>query len=192
MTGSGDRRSWRPVWAGALVVAVSVVVLRAMGRIAWCACGGASPVSLDTWSPHNSQHLFDAYTLSHVLHGVVFYGALRLALGARWPAWRAVGALAIEAAWEVLENTPWVIDRYRAVTVSLDYTGDSIANSVADLASCGVGYAFSRVAPAWASVLAFVATELVMLAWIRDSLLLNVLMLVWPLEAVRAWQSAGA
>lgn len=177
--------------AGAVVVGVAVVVLRAMGRIWWCACDGWSPVSFDTWSPHNSQHLFDAYTFSHVLHGVVFYGALRLLLGARWPAGRVVGAAAIEAAWEVLENTPWIIDRYRAVTVSLDYTGDTVVNSIADIASCVVGYLFSRFAPAWASVTLFVATELVMLAWIRDSLLLNVLMLVWPVEAVRVWQSGG-
>jgi hypothetical protein len=182
-----DRRA---VAAGLGIVAAAAVVLRSMGRVWWCGCGSWSPVSWDIWSRHNSQHLVDPYTFTHVQHGLVFYAMLRLVVGERWLAWRAVGAVLIEAAWEVLENTPMVIERYREATVSLDYYGDSVLNSVADLGACAVGFLLASRLPTRVAVAGFVLTEVVLMLWIRDSLLLNVLMLLWPIGAIREWQSA--
>jgi hypothetical protein len=140
---------------------------------------------------HNSQHLCDAYSLSHVLHGILFFGVLwlfrrRLSLNAR-----AVIASAIEIGWEMLENSPIVINRYRAATVSLGYTGDSIINSLGDIASFVLGFYLARKLGLWKSVALFLVVELLMLWLMRDNLMLNVLMLLWPIDAVRKWQSAG-
>lgn len=200
--GRGDASRGRaiavgPGVVGLGVVALTVVALRLMGRVWWCKCGQPWPWSGEVLSMHNSQHLVDPYSFTHAQHGLVFYALLALGawLAARagrggWPlGWRAVGAVVLEAAWEVIENTPLVIDRYREATVSLDYYGDSVANSVGDLGCCLVGFWLASRLPAWASVALFVGTELAMLAWIRDSLVLNVWMLVWPLDAIRRWQS---
>jgi len=171
------------------VAAVMSLVLLAMGRVVWCTLGDLSPVSFDTWSPHNSQHLLDAYSFSHFQHGLVFFPLLVWMGRERWEGARFVVATTIEAAWEILENTPWIIDKYRENTVSLDYYGDSIANSLSDLACCGLGYVVARRLPWWGTLLLFVGIELAMVAAIKDSLLLNVLMLVYPLDAVKAWQA---
>lgn len=173
------------------LTAITVTTLVAMGRRLGCACGSAVPWSFDVMSSHNSQHLIDPYTLSHILHGVVFYWAFRLVLGQRWPRGRFAAAMVLEALWEIVENTEMVINRYRESTASLDYHGDSVANSLADIAWCAAGYAAAASISVWASVGMFVVFELVMVVWIRDSLLLNVLMLVWPIEAVKQWQIGG-
>lgn len=172
-------------------VLAAAVILRAMGRVAWCACGSWSPVSWDVWSRHNSQHVLDPYTFSHVQHGLVFYAVLALVLGRAAPGVRLALAVALEAAWEVLENTPMVIEHYRQATVSLDYTGDSIANSVSDVLACTLGWLAAHRVPVAAAVGAYVAIEVAMIAAIRDSLILNVWMLVWPVEAVKQWQLGG-
>ncbi len=178
-----------------------VGVLWAMGRRAWCACGRAVPWSFDVWSSHNSQHLVDPYTLSHVLHGVVFFWALSAAWGAARGGAAAAAArdrlgfalgMVAEAAWEIAENTPAVIERYRETTASLDYYGDAVLNSVGDLWACAAGWWVARRIGWRASVALFVGVELLMIATIRDSLLLNVLMLAWPVDAIKAWQLAGA
>lgn len=140
------------------------------------------------WSTHNSQHLVDWYSFSHVQHGLVFYGLLHLVARKRSLGWRLVVSTAIEAFWEVLENSPIIIDRYREVTASLDYYGDSILNSVSDIGCCVFGFWLATRLSARASVVLFVVIEVVMVLWIRDSLLLNVLMLTWPIEAIRRWQ----
>lgn len=175
------------------VVAIAAAgVLFAMGRVPWCKCGSPVPWSWEVWSMHNSQHLLDPYAFTHMLHGVVFAGALYVALGSYRDKLGFAVALVIEAAWEILENTPMVIDRYRENTASLDYFGDSIANSVADLGWCALGYVIARrVGWKW-SVAGFLAVELILAATIRDTLMLNVLMLIWPVDAVRDWQLAGA
>jgi len=180
------RWSWGAVTGTALAMAV---VLFAMGRVVWCTEGDLSPISFDTWSTHNSQHLLDAYSFSHFQHGLVFFAALVLLGRERWQGARFVVATVLEAAWEVLENTSWIIDKYRENTVSLDYFGDSIANSLSDLACCGLGYIVARRLPWWGTLLLFVGIELAMVFAIKDSLLLNVLMLVYPLDAVKAWQA---
>ncbi|MBS0189977.1 MAG: DUF2585 family protein [Planctomycetes bacterium] len=167
-----------------------------MGRIWWCECGGWSPWVSDIWSRHCSQHLVDWYTFSHVSHGLLFYVGLRTLsrwLPARWrnaftPGWWFVAAILLETGWEILENTPLVIERYRAETASLNYTGDSIINSVGDILACAAGFAIARCLGCARAVILFVALELLTLWFIRDNLTLNVVMLLSPIEAVRAWQ----
>ena len=184
-------RSARPmVFVGAILI-VMLVYLRWQGRVWWCQCGQSYPVSVRVASQHNSQHLLDAYSLSHVLHGVLFFGILwllrrRLSLDAR-----AAIAATIEIAWEMLENSPIIINRYRAATVSLGYTGDSIVNSLGDIASFVVGFYLARKLGLWWSVAIFIVTELLMVFLMRDNLTLNVLMLLWPIDAIRRWQGGG-
>ncbi len=182
---------WRaPAFASVAVVAVATVVLAAMGQRWWCKCAQPDIASWDVWSMHNSQHVMDPYALSHVLHGVVFYGVLVWVLRGERARWMLPVALVLEAAWEVLENTPLVINRYREATASLDYFGDSVTNSVADIIACAVGFGLAAAVPWWGSVLVFIGFELLMVAWIRDSLILNVIMLAHPIEAIKNWQMA--
>ncbi|HKJ70821.1 MAG TPA: DUF2585 family protein [Gammaproteobacteria bacterium] len=190
-------RVWRPaVRQGAAfvaVLAVTAAILHAMGR-SWV-CGGGEPWypwSGDIWSRHNSQHLFDPYAATHVLHGILLYAGLWLALGSRTSRGARLWiAIAIEAAWEVIENTPMVIDRYRETTLALGYSGDSVINSLADILSLVAGYWLAAWLPVWASAAVFVAVEAVLLVTIRDSLVLNVIQLLTPFEALKEWQMGG-
>jgi len=164
------------------------IVLYLMGQPLWCRCGGLSPWSWDIWSSHNSQHLVDPYFFTHVLHGVVLCGLLYwLPRRVSEPS-RFLTAVILEAGWEILENSPMIIERYRAATISKDYFGDSIMNSAGDLIACIVGYLLARRLGFRNSIVFFLLTELILLLTIRDSLLLNVLMLVWPVEAIKRWQ----
>ena len=181
----------RTVAAGAGIVGIGALTLHLMGRRLWCACGSPAPWSWDIFSAHNSQHLIDPYTFTHVLHGVLYYALLRLALGTRWPSARLLLALAIEVAWEIVENTPAVIAAYRKTTLAAGYTGDTIANSLADVAACLLGYAAAMSLPAVVSAAGVVAVEAALLLTIRDSLLLNIVMLLRPIEAIRTWQAGG-
>ncbi len=181
----------RPLLAAAAIVAGTTVLLWGQGRVAWCRGGDWSPWSWDIWSAHNSQHLLDPYAFTHVLHGIFEYWMIGLVFRDRSLAWRCVLAIAIESTWEVVENSAFVIERYRAVTISLDYFGDSIANSLADIACCALGVWLAHALRFWRSLGVFVATELVLLASIRDSLVLNLVMLIWPVDALRSWQLAG-
>ena len=180
-------------WAVLVVVlAVTALVLHAMGRSWWCKAGDLVPWSIDIHTRHNSQHLADPYTLTHAMHGVILYGALWLTVGGiASPATRAAVALGIETAWEIIENTSWIIERYRAATISLDYYGDSVVNSLGDIAAFVLGYAAAGAIPVWVSVASVVVADALLVVLMRDSLLLNVLMLVHPIEAVKAWQSGG-
>ena len=180
-------------WAAlAVVLAGTALVLHSMGRPWWCQAGDLVPWSVEIHSRHNSQHLVDAYSLTHALHGLLFYWGLWLILGRVAGATaRAAIALGIETTWEIVENTDFIIERYRAATISLDYYGDSVVNSVADIGCFVGGYAAAAAMPVWISVAGFAAAELLLLVVIRDSLLLNMLMLVHPVEAVKAWQHGG-
>jgi len=181
--------TWRHIAASMLALLSAAIALFAMGRIWWCKCGGTFLWSGDIVSTHNSQHLFDPYSFTHVLHGIALYGILWLLLGSSTtPASRAVIVIAIESAWEIFENTSFVIERYRETTVSLDYYGDSILNSLSDIVACFGGTVVAMTAPVWASAVIIVIVEVALLIWIRDSLLLNIVMLVFPLDAIKDWQ----
>ena len=181
-------RNRQLVLAVGLILVIAGAYLRHQGRIWWCACDSPNPVSFRMDS-HNSQHLIDAYSLSHVLHGILFFGVLwlfrkRLSLG-----WRAAIAACIEIGWEVLENSPIIINRYRNATVSLGYTGDSLGNSLGDFLSFMLGFYLARKLGLRWSIGIIVVVELTMLYLIRDNLTLNVLMLLWPIDAIRKWQA---
>ena len=174
----------------AAITAVMAAAMLAMGRHPICTCG-----TIDLFHPAldsgNSQHLFDWYTPSHIIHGFLFYALGWLVLRSRPPGERFLVAVTIEAAWEVLENSPIIIDRYREATMALGYSGDAIINSVADVAAMAIGFAFARRAPVWLTVLLAIGFELLTLAIIRDNLTLNVVMLIAPVDAIREWQTAG-
>ena len=173
------------------MLALAIVYLRWQGRVWCCQQGDWAIVSLVVNSPHNSQHLFDAYSLSHALHGILFFGVFWLFRKRISLRWRFVAATAVEVLWELMENSPVIIDRYRTATMALGYEGDSIVNSLGDVLSYVIGFVLARWLGLWWSVALFLGIELAMLWWIRDNLALNVLMLLWPIDAIRRWQSGG-
>ncbi len=186
-----EKASERPWPLGAAVVALATaLVLRGMGRTWWCRCGSPSPWSSGVADQHTSQHLFDPYSFTHLLHGFLFCALLTLALR-RWvgPRGRLGLAIVMESCWELLENSSWVVERYRKSTVSLDYYGDSVLNSLGDVACCTVGFLIARRLPLRVSLAVVVAIELGLLATVRDNLTLNVVMLLYPMEAVKTWQA---
>lgn len=186
-----SRRS-RGAWlAGIAALAATVFQLRRQGRTWWCACGQLDLWAGDVHSAHCSQHLFDPYSITHVLHGVALFGILAWAWPRLLPAWRLVLAISIESLWELLENSQLVIDRYRATTIALGYEGDSVVNSLSDILYCATGFILARKLGLRRSLVLFGLTELILLAWIRDNLTLNILMLVCPIDAIKSWQSAG-
>lgn len=173
------------------IVAAAAAILVLMGRPPICTCG-----HVDLWvgsanSARTSQMLSDWYSLSHIVHGFLFFGALWL-LVRRWsPQHRFALAVLIEAAWEVAENSPLIINRYRHATAAVGYSGDSVINSVSDIAMMALGFFLARRLPLWWSVAAVAALELVPLFFIRDNLTLNIIMLLRPSSAIKAWQAGG-
>ena len=172
----------------AAILVAAACQLRSQGRLWWCACGGLNPWSGDIWSPHNSQHLLDPYSFTHILHGVILCGLAAWACPRLSLAWQLCLATFVESLWEVLENSAFVIDRYRLVTLALNYEGDTIVNSLGDILCSGVGFLLARRLGVRGSIGLFFVTEIVLILWIRDSLLLNVVMLICPADAIRAWQ----
>ena len=172
----------------AIIILAAIIALDLMGRVWWCQAGDYSPWSWTVLSRHNSQHLIDPYSFTHVLHGILEFWLIGLVFRKVPIGWRFVIAIFIESSWEVVENTNYVINRYREATISLNYYGDSILNSLADIVCCGLGFLLAQKIKLWRSLAVFVAMEVILLFWIRDSLLVNILMLVWPLDSVRSWQ----
>jgi hypothetical protein len=162
-----------------------------MGRVPWCRCGYIKLWHGVVYSSENSQHLTDWYTFSHVLHGIGFYFLLWLVARRLNLGWRFVLAVLLEATWEVAENSPIIINRYRAATIALDYFGDSVVNSVADIFAMMLGFWIARKAPVWVSLAVFIGVEIALAAAIRDNLTLNIIMLIHPLEVVKRWQLGG-
>ena len=184
-------RQKRAAVAAIILLIATAAILLAMGRPPICTCE-----TIDLWvaqanSSKTSQMLSDWYSASHIVHGFLFYSALWLVLR-KWPVERRfLIALMIEAGWELLENTPMIINRYREATAALGYTGDSVLNSISDIAMMGIGFLLARRLPVWAAVLIVIILELVPLFIIRDNLTLNVWMLLAPNDALKAWQAGG-
>jgi hypothetical protein len=170
------------------ILAITAGLLLAAGRSPICACG-----TIDLWhgalDSGNSQHIFDWYSPSHLIHGLLFYGAGWLILRRLPVRLRFLIAVTLEAAWELLENSPMVIDRYRTATIALGYTGDSVLNSLSDISCMMLGFLLARRLPVALSIALAIGLELLTLAVIRDNLTLNIVMLLWPIDAIRHWQA---
>jgi hypothetical protein len=177
--------------AAVLIVAISAGTLLWLGRPAICTCGQVDLWVGSTTSAKTSQMLADWYSASHIVHGFLFYALLWLFARNSPVEYRFLGAILIEAAWEIVENTPLIIDRYREATVAIGYTGDSVLNSMSDIAMMAVGFVLARRLPWQASLFTIAVLEIVPLFVIRDNLTLNVWMLLAPSDAVRAWQAGS-
>ena len=198
-----SRANWAPgrlsplaiAGLAALLTAGAAAILLWMGREPICKCGNIKFWQGTVMSSENSQHIADWYTFSHIIHGFLFYGLF-------WLIRRFTGlplsfgvalllAIVIESAWEITENTNAVINHYRSATISLDYYGDSVLNSVCDILAMVLGFLFARLAPVWVTVASALAMELIVGWLIRDNLTLNVIMLLWPMDWIKAWQGGA-
>ncbi len=167
-----------------------VVVLLSIGRVPICECGYIKLWHGVIFSSENSQHLTDWYTFSHIIHGFGFYFAIWL-VRKKWKLSLPLVFLLIltaEVSWEVFENTSFVIERYRATTISLDYYGDSVVNSFMDVVATMVGAVLAYLLPVWALVTIWLGIEFLMLYSIRDSMILNIIMLIYPFWGILEWQ----
>jgi hypothetical protein len=180
-----------PWIAAAVVLACGVYLLREQGRLWICSCDYVLLWTNEYWGHDTSQHLLDPASFTHLLHGFVLCGLVALVVPRVSVAWRLWLAVSIEVLWEVVENSPFVIRRYREGTAAFGYHGDTVVNSGGDVLACALGFVLARrLGFRWAAVV-FVAVEVALALWIRDGLLLNVVMLIYPLDAIEAWQAAG-
>ena len=177
-----------PVFAIVASFLATALLLRLEGRLWLCACGSIQLWSGQICSANNSQHFLDPYSFTHVLHGFLFFWLIAWLLSRLPGNWHLALAVAVEAGWEIFENTNFIIDRYRSETAALGYNGDTVINSFGDILCCLIGFIVARRLGLRRSLVVFAVLELVLIVWIKDSLLLEILMLVVPIDAVRAWQ----
>ncbi len=175
----------------ALFIVLQAVALYLMGHPLICTCGVVTLWHGDVFSPQTSQQISDWYTFGHVNHGILFYGLAWWGMRRASFNWRSLAVAFTGLVWEVGENTPFVINRFRAVTMSLDYYGDSAINSVFDSLFMMVGVILARRLPVWVSVAVVLGSEVLTTAIVRDGLALNTLMLLTPIEAIKQWQLSG-
>jgi Protein of unknown function (DUF2585) len=186
---NGERHTARAyLGAGASIIALAAAIELAMGRKIWGVGGQPGIWAGDINSEDNSQYLTDPYSFSHVTHGILLYGLLSIVARKLPRGARALIALAFEAGWEVLENSNMVIERYRAATISLHYYGDSVMNSMCDILTCMLGFMLAAILPARVTIATVFVLEIGLALWIRDGLLLNIVMLIHPIPAIRTWQ----
>lgn len=189
MTTESKRNRFLQIAATGLVLLLIIVLLRVEGRSFFCTtCSHFVVWISDTCSSSTSQQLLDPYSFTHVLHGFLFFWLIALLFRRVAPAWQFWLALFLESVWEVFENTKFVIDHYRTETAALGYQGDTIVNSLGDLACALAGFLLARQLGVRRSLIVFVLVELILILWIHDSLLLQILMLVRPVEALKSWQ----
>jgi hypothetical protein len=182
----------QPHWpwlATSVTVLAALGIARLLGRDWHCWCGVPWIWITDAWGDHASQHLLDAYALTHVLHGFLFFWLVAWLLPRLPVAWQLWIAVAVESAWEVLENTNFVIERYRQATASVEYNGDTVVNVAGDILATGLGFFVARRLGFRLTLALFVLIEVGLLLWIRDSLLLTVWMLASPSEFLKNWQA---
>jgi len=185
------KKYWFYIFSMVLVFSVVAVIEFNSGRSVFGPDGKFGWWESSIWSSASSQRVADAYSFSHIIHGMLFYGFLFWVARKLPLKYRFLIALIIEASWELLENSPIIINRYREATIALGYEGDSILNSVADVGMVAIGFAIARLSKFWASVSLIIIMELGCLFWVRDNLTLNVIMLVSPIESIKTWQSEG-
>ncbi len=181
----------RNIWPALAIIGIfpfTAILLRLEGRLWICSCGRFSIWAGKVCSSDNSQHFLDPYSFTHLLHGFLFFWIIAWLLPRLKPIWQLTLAIAVEASWEVFENTNFIIERYRAETAALGYQGDTVVNSFGDIVCCVVGFGIARRLGFRRSLVVFAAMELILTLWIRDSLLLEILMLIAPIDAIRAWQ----
>lgn len=183
-----QRRHWIFI---ALIVLATITIEWWMGRLPFGPDGRFGWFEGDIWSAAQSQRVADPYSVTHIAHGFLFYGLLFLAARRQPMTTRLLAAITLEAIWEILENSPIVIDRYRAVTIAQGYIGDSILNSVSDIVMAGIGFLMAWRLPVLVSLALVVVAETLMVYFFRDNLTLNIVMLLWPIDAIREWQMAG-
>ncbi len=177
-----------PIAAMIASVIAMVITLNWQGRVWWCKQADLAVWSSDIWAAHNSQHFFDPYTFTHILHGVLYFGIVTFIFKEMPLRWKFFLVVVVECLWEGLENSSFVIERYRAATISLDYFGDSILNSLSDVLSCMFGAFLAYKLKFWRSFAFYVLTEIILLFAIRDNLTLNIIMLIYPIEEIKLWQ----
>jgi hypothetical protein len=188
---SGARLSAPALGYLAVLFAATAGTLALFGRRLWCAAGDLVPWAWETPSQHSSQHLLDPYSFTHIEHGILFFAALALLAPRTSVRARFLIALTVEGAWEILENSSFIIDRYRAQTVDVGYYGDSILNSLADMGWCALGFHLTARLRWWWTLALVAGFELALALTIRDNLVLNILMLIHPFDAILAWQKGG-
>ena len=172
------------------IIIIAVAILFSMGRIPFCKCGDITLWSSDVVSNQQSQQLADPYTFTHFIHGIIVYFLLWLIFKKRLnPMQRLVIAIGLESGWEILENTSYIINRYREATISFDYFGDSIFNSVGDIIAMVIGFIVAWKLPVKLTAVSVILIELLLLYFIHDSLTVNIIMLIYPIEAIKNWQA---